>query len=351
MQKIKNLSSTELTRFSTQLATLISAGIPLVQALTVMKQGQNKEHLTKLISKMIIYLEKGYSFSDTLKQFPKCFDALYCGLIASGEQSGTLARMLNRIAAYQERNQSLKRKVKKAMMYPFTVLIVAVIVTCLLLLKVVPIFSVLYQNSNAQLPAFTQFLLEISELLQRHGYLILLSGGLCVTSLLYLYRHQKHPKFRQVIQHTILKIPVLKMLINHTLLARITRTLSTTLTAGIPLAESLETIAQGTSPIVYNRLLTQVQLALKKGQSLYQALLPVKQFEPMVLQMINIGESSGSLDTMLNKIASHYEEKMESSIDACMILLEPLIMILLGVVIGGLVIGLYLPIFNMGSVF
>ena len=351
MQKIKTISNQELVNFTTQLATLIAASIPLVQALTVIKQGHDKDRIAKLIHKIILYLEKGYSFSDALKQFPKQFDLLYCGLVSSGEQSGTLPSMLARIAIYQERNQSLKRKVKKALVYPITVLIVALIVTCVLLLKVVPVFSVLYQNSNAQLPVFTQFLLSSSELLQNQVYLILFSASLCFTGIFYLYRYQKNPKFRNLIQHTILKIPVLKTLINHTQVARITRTLCTTLKAGIPLSDSLETIARGTSNVVYNRLLFQVQQALKKGHSLYQALLPVKQFQPMVLQMINIGETSGSLDTILDKIASYYEEKVESSIDACMILLEPLIMILLGVVIGGLVIGLYLPIFNMGSIF
>jgi type IV pilus assembly protein PilC len=259
--------------------------------------------------------------------------------------------MLHRIAAYQERKQTLKRKIKKAMIYPIAVLIIASIVTLILLVKVVPVFSILYQSSNVPLPGFTQSLISMSQLLQTHGWMILSSISLVFTSILYLYRHPKYPRFKHFLQVVILKIPVLNTLINHTLLAGITRTLATTLAAGVTLSESLETIALSTSHIVYHRLLHNLQQALKKGQSLYLAMQAVKHFRPMILQMVKIGETSGSLDRILDKIATHYEEKMENNIDACMTLLEPMIMILLGLLIGGLVIALYLPIFNMGSVF
>lgn len=351
MKKSKKIPSDELTGFTRQLATLTTAGIPLMQGLSILKQNIEKTTLGQLIQKISLHLEKGYPLSTALKQYPMHFNALYCNLVLCGEQSGTLDIMLHRLATYQEKNQSLKRKIRKAMAYPLAVLIIAFSITLLLLLKVVPVFQTVFEGSGTPLPAFTQLLLSISQSLQNHGFIILMISFLCSIFFIQLYRSKKHPAFKQAIQYYVLKIPVLGVLIQQTILARITRTLATTTNAGVPLIESLNTLTYATQNSHYSLLLIKIQQNLKSGQSLHMAMQAFKLFPPMMVQMIKIGECSGTLEMMLDKIATLYEEKTELSIDSLSSLLEPLIMVLLGLIVGGLVIALYLPIFNMGSVF
>lgn len=351
MKAIKKIPSLELARFTRQLATLIGAGLPLVQSLSVIRHGIEKTPLGQLTQKLSIHLEKGQSFSEALKLFPKQFNAFYYGLIESGEQSGTLDIMLNRLAIHQEKTESLKRKIRKAATYPLAVLIIASSVTILLMLKVVPLFKELFKGSNTPLPAFTELVLSISEMLQSHGWIIILLLCLAIIMVKQLYYNKKHPGFKHWIETHIFKLPIMGSLIHHTILARITRTLATTLSAGVPLTEALNTLTRATQNIVYHRTLIHVQQSLKNGQSLHHSMEGFKTFAPMLIQMVKIGEHSGTLATMLDKLATLYEEKVDVSIDGLTTLLEPLLMVMLGIIVGGLIIAMYLPIFNMGSVF
>ena len=351
MKKTKTISSAELAGFTRQLATLTTAGIPLVQALSILKQNVEKTTLGRLIRNLSVYLEKGHAFSMALQQYPTYFNALYCNLVLCGEQSGTLDIMLNRIATYQEKTETLKRKIRKAMAYPLAVFIITAGVTWLLLLKVVPVFQTLFEGSGTPLPAFTQLLLSMSQKLQNHGFMILIISVFCIFSVIQLYRSKKHPQFKDAIQYYSLKTPIFGTLLHQTILAHITRTLTTTISAGVPLIEALNTLAHATQNIHYTHIIIKIQQALKNGQSLHIAMQPFSAFPPMVVQMVKIGEQSGTLETMLDKIATLYEEKTELSIDGLSTLLEPMIMVLLGLIVGGLVIALYLPIFNMGAVF
>lgn len=351
MKKLKKIPPRDLTAFSRQLATLTKAGIPLVQALSVIQQGIEKTPLGQLVQRIHIYLSKGHSFSETLKQYPDHFDAWYCGLVAAGEQSGTLDRMLDRIATHQEKREHLKRKVRKACVYPIAVLTVAFLITLLLLLKVVPIFKELFRESNTPLPTLTQWILSISETLQNYGFIILSFLLLLILSLKMLYCNPKHPKFKHTIERYILKLPIMGSLTHQSIIACMMRTLSTTLAAGIPITDALQTLRYSIQNIVYTEMLLHIQKTLKNGQSLYQAIKPFQYIPSVVTQMVKIGEHSGTLDLMLDKIATLYEEKVDAATEGLSTLLEPLLMVILGLVVGGLIIAMYLPIFNLGSVF
>lgn len=351
MKKLKKISHQDLTRFTRQLATLTVAGIPLVEALSVVRYGIEKTTLGFLVQRLKMHLEKGLRFSEALKQYPTYFNTWYCGVVAAGEQSGTLDLMLQRMATHQEKRDALKRKIRKAMVYPIAVLIIASSVTLLMLLKVIPLFKELFRDSKTPLPPFTQCALFFSEMLQEHGLLILVCTSFCAFLIIHLYRNKKYPRFKQCINAWTLKLPFIGPLIHQTILARLTRTLATTLAAGIPLTEALHTLIYSTEHLFYHRMLLQIQQALKNGQALHIAMKPFKTLTPTVIQMVKIGEYSGTLDKMLDNIATLYEDKVEIQTDGLSALLEPTLMVILGLIVGALVIAMYLPIFNLGSVF
>ncbi len=338
----------EISMFSRQMATMLTAGIPLVQALTVVAEGSPTGALADLIRRIKVDVESGSALSVALKKNPQYFDQLFCNLIESGEQSGTLDSMLNRIALYQEKTDSLRRKIKKAMYYPIAVVLIASIVTAILLIKVVPTFKEMFKGYGAELPAFTNFVLLISDILQHYGLYVI--GGTGLTIFLLVKAYQKNVFFRHLIEKLSLKLPIFGGIIKKTIVARFARTLSTTSAAGVPLTDALESVSRAAGNIVYAKAIAEIKEGLSTGQQMRVVMKKTGVFPNMVVQMIGIGEESGSLEDMLGKIATIYEEEVDTAVDGLTTLLEPLIMMVLGVVVGGLVIAMYLPIFKMGSI-
>jgi type IV pilus assembly protein PilC len=338
----------DITMFTRQMSTMLSAGIPLVQGLGVISEGASSGALGDLTRKIKLDVESGSAFSIALKKNPQYFDELFCSLVESGEQSGTLDTMLNRIAVYKEKTDSLKRKIKKAMYYPAAVVIIASIVTAILLIKVVPTFKDLFKGYGAELPGFTQFVLSISEFLQSYGLYFM--GGLIIFLVVLVHLHRSRPEFQHFTQRLSLRLPVFGNIIRKSIIARFARTLSTTSAAGVPLTDALDSVAKASANIVYTDAIKKIREGLATGQQMRPTMKRTGVFPAMVVQMVGIGEESGALEDMLGKVATIYEEEVDTAVDGLTTLLEPLIMVFLGVVVGGLVIAMYLPIFKMGSI-
>lgn len=343
-----SIKADQIAAFYRQLSIMLTAGIPIVQALTIIGDGYPNGALKKLCAQVRSDVESGKSFSVALKAHPEQFDTLVASLVEAGELSGTLDVMMGRIALYKEKSDSLKKKIKKAMYYPAAVLSVALIVTGILLIKVVPTFKDLFSSYGAELPEFTQFVLNISETLQAHGLLILmmLVGFVILINQLY----KRHKKTRDALQTLLVKLPLFGPIIKKAVIARFARTLATTSAAGVPLIESLEAVSIATNNIVYYTAIQNIKSSLEAGQQMGPSMRKTGVFPVMVSQMIAIGEESGALEEMLAKIANIYEEDVDNTIDGLTSLLEPLIMVILGIVVGGLVIAMYLPVFKMGSI-
>lgn len=344
----KKVKSTEITLFTRQMATMLNAGIPLVQSLGIISEGDPNGALGKLAIKIKLDVEGGSAFSVALRKNPKYFDELYCSLIESGEQSGTLDTMLDRISLYKEKTDSLKRKVKKAMYYPTAIIIIAGVVSAILLVKVVPTFKEMFQGYGAELPAFTQFVLSLSDVLQNYGIYIFVGMVLLGYFLVNLY--QTNVSFQHAVQRMVLKLPIFGSILKQTIIASFARTLSTTSAAGVPLTDALESIAKASNNIVYSTAILEIKEGLSTGQRMRVAMKKTGIFPNLVVQMIGIGEESGALEDMLGKIATIYEEEVDAAVDGLTSLLEPIIMVILGIIVGGLVIAMYLPIFKMGSI-
>lgn len=344
----KNVKANDITIFTRQLATLQTAGIPLVQGLKVVIDSADKPVIAKLISKIKDEVESGGSLSESLRYHPYEFDDLYCNLVEAGEGSGNLDLMLQRIATYREKTESVKRKLKKAMFYPIAVLLVALIVTALLLIKVVPTFKTMFEGFGSELPAFTQFVLTCSEIVQNNGLQVIGLISIAAWSMNKMYKTST--TFKNFIQRAILKFPVFGNIIKKAAVARFARTLATTFAAGVPLPDALLLVAKASGNIVYYTAIMKMRDGVSVGQRINASMLETKVFPSMVIQMISIGEETGSLDAMLVKVANIYEEEVDLAVDGMSTLLEPFIMVLLGVIVGGLVIAMYLPIFKMGSV-
>lgn len=343
-----NIKAEDATLFTRQVATMLTAGIPLVQALGILIEGSENPKVANLITDMKADIESGSNFSSAVKKFPNNFDHLYCSLIEAAEQSGTLDKMMAKIASYQEKSQSLKKKIKKAMIYPIAVVCVAIIVSIILLVKVVPTFQEMFKSFNAELPAFTQMILNLSTFIQKYGLEIAVVTGFLIYSLIAMYK--KNVTFRNAVQRMAVKIPVFGSLIEKTAIARFASTLATTSAAGVPLTEALDGAAQSTGNIVFSSAILNIKEWVAQGKQIRASMKKTGVFPVMVVQMIGIGEESGALEEMLNKVAKIYEEEVDVAVDGLTSLMEPLIMALLGVMVGGLVIAMYLPIFKMGSV-
>ncbi len=342
------LSSAEVTLFTRQMATMLVAGIPLVQSLAIISEGAPASPLGDLARKIRLEIEGGSAFSIALKKNPRYFDVLYCSLVESGEQSGTLDTMLERIAIYKEKTDSLMRKIKKAMYYPIAVVVVSIIVTTILLVKVVPTFKDLFKGFGADLPTFTLFVLGISDAIRDYGFYIFTAMGGFIFLVIKL--HKKSQAFRNFTQRLSLKLPIIGSIIRQAIIARFARTLATTTAAGVPLTEALDSVSKACGNVVYSNAIDKVRAGITAGQQMRVVMKKTGVFPILVVQMIGIGEESGSLEGMLSKIALIYEEEVDSSVDGLTTLLEPLIMVILGVIVGGLVIAMYLPIFKLGSV-
>lgn len=334
--------------FSRQLATMLAAGIPLVQGLEIVGNGHEKPSMQQLILTLKADIEGGTSLHESLAKHPLYFDDLFVNLVEAGEQAGALESLLDKIATYKEKTEALKKKVKKALFYPTAVLVVAVIVTVILLIFVIPQFESLFQGFGADLPAFTRMVIDLSKFVQEKGlFIAMVLGG---AGYGFAYAKKRNKKMREMLDRIALKMPIIGPILNKAAIARYSRTLSTMFAAGVPLVEALESVAGATGNIVYENAVLKMKDEVSTGQRLQRAMENTGLFPNMVNQMIAVGEESGSLDEMSSKVATFYEAEVDNAVDAMSSLLEPLIMAILGVLVGGLVIAMYLPIFKLGAV-
>jgi len=338
----------DIAIFSRQLATMLAAGIPLVQAFEIVGVGHEKPAMQKLILDIKMSIEGGSSLHESLKKHPLYFDDLYVNLVEAGEQAGALESLLDKVATYKEKTEALKKKIKKALFYPAAVLGVAVIVTLILLLFVIPQFEALFKGFGADLPAFTRMVIEMSRFVQDQGWWMgLIFAGAVFT---FFYFKKRSRALRQFIDRLSLKIPIVGPILVKAAIARYARTLSTMFSAGVPLVEAMDSVAGATGNIVYETAVLRMRDEVATGQRLQRAMENTGLFPNMVVQMIAVGEESGSLDAMAAKVADFYELEVDAAVDGLSSLLEPLIMAILGVLVGGLVIAMYLPIFKLGAV-
>ncbi|MBI4949017.1 MAG: type II secretion system F family protein [Deltaproteobacteria bacterium] len=336
----------DLVVFSRQFATMIDAGLPLVQCLDILASQQENPEFKRVLFDVKGAVEGGSTFADSLRKHPKVFDELYVNLIAAGEVGGILDTILNRLSGFLEKNEKLKGKIKGAMTYPTAVIVIACLVVAGLLLWVVPIFEEMFAGFGQALPAPTQVVVNLSRALQYYWYLII---GAIVGIGVALNRIYKVPKGRKVMDALFLKIPVVGDLIRKTAVARFTRTLGTMLSSGVPILEGLEIVSKTSGNVIIEEAIMKARMSLSQGKTLAEPLIETKVFPGMVTQMISVGESTGALDTMLTKIADFYEEEVDAAVDALTSLIEPMLMAFLGIVVGGLVIALYLPIFQIAG--
>ena len=338
----------DIAIFSRQLATMLGAGIPLVQAFEIIGAGHEKPAMQKLVLDIKSDVEGGTSLHEALAKHPLYFDDLFVNLVEAGEQAGALEGLLEKVATYKEKSEAVKKKVKKALFYPAAVLVVAVIVTVILLVFVIPQFEDLFKGFGADLPAFTQIVINMSRFVQSEGIFI----AIVVTAAfwVFFYFKKRSRKMRHFLDRMALKLPIIGPILNKAAIARYARTLSTMFAAGVPLVEALESVAGACGNIVFEDAVLKMRDEVATGQRLQRAMENTELFPNMVVQMIAVGEESGALDTMSGKVASFYEEEVDNAVDAMSSLLEPLIMAILGVLVGGLVIAMYLPIFKLGAV-
>jgi type IV pilus assembly protein PilC len=344
----KKITPKHIAVFSRQLATMLSAGVPLVQAFDIVGRGHDNPAMQDLLLGIKADVETGTTLAEALSKHPVHFDELFCNLVRAGEQAGVLETLLHKVADYKEKTESLKGKIRKALTYPAAVVVVAVIVTTILLIFVVPTFDDLFKSFGAELPAFTQLVIDLSRWLQDWWYLVFGSLGAAVTA--FVKARQRSPAFNHLLDRLALGAPVVGAVLHKAAVARFARTLSTMSAAGVPLVEALQSVAGATGNIIYGEAVMRMRDDVSIGQQLQMSMRQANLFPHMVMQMVAIGEESGSLDSMLSKVADFYEEEVDNAVDSLSSLLEPLIMAVLGVLVGGLVIAMYLPIFKLGSV-
>lgn len=344
----KKIKPMDIAVFTRQMATMMKAGVPLVQSFDIVADGSDNPNMVTLIKAIREDVAAGGGFAASLRKQPKYFDDLFCSLVDSGEQSGALETMLDRIAIYKEKTEQLRAKIKKALSYPIAVVAVAMVVTCILLIKVVPQFAETFSSFGADLPAFTLFVLNLSELAQEYWWMMLC--GVIGFSFSYGKLKARSFAFRSFVDKITLKIPVVGQIVYQSICARFARTLSTTFAAGVPLIDALDSVAGATGNIHFEKATHRIRDEVASGTQLNVAIARTNKFPPLLIQMTAIGEESGALDEMLDKAAGIYEEAVDNLVDSLTSLLEPLIMSVLGVLVGGLMIAMYLPIFKMGAV-
>ena len=344
----KKITPFDIAMLTRQLATMMKAGVPLVQSFDIVADGLENKGLQELVMAIRNDISSGTSFAGALRKHPKHFDNLYCNLVDSGEKAGALEAMLDRIATYLEKTELLKKKVKKAMTYPVAVIIVAVIVTAILLVKVVPQFESLFQGFGAELPVFTQMVVNLSEWLQTWWFVVLLS----IAGTIFLFKEavRRSQKFSDFVDKYVLKLPVVGEILDKSSVAKFGRVLSTTFAAGVPLVDALDSVAGATGNAVYRDAIDRIKNDVSSGTQLQASMRQQDIFPVMAVQLTAIGEESGNLDEMLAKVAEHYEAVVDDMVDNLTALMEPMIMAVLGVLVGGLIIAMYLPIFQMGQV-
>ncbi|PTB95405.1 type II secretion system protein F [Marinobacter sp. B9-2] len=344
----KKITPFDIAMLTRQLATMMKAGVPLVQSFDIVADGLENKGLQELVMSIRNDISSGTSFAGALRKHPKHFDNLYCNLVDSGEKAGALEAMLDRIATYLEKTELLKKKVKKAMTYPIAVVVVAIIVTAILLVKVVPQFESLFQGFGAELPVFTQMVVRLSEWMQSWWFVVLL--GIVGTIFLFKEAKRRSQKFSDIVDKYVLKLPVVGEILDKSAVAKFGRVLSTTFAAGVPLVDALDSVAGATGNAVYRDAIDRIKNDVSSGTQLQASMRQQDVFPVMAVQLTAIGEESGNLDEMLAKVAEHYEAVVDDMVDNLTALMEPMIMAVLGVLVGGLIIAMYLPIFQMGQV-
>ncbi|PWU29239.1 type II secretion system protein F [Pseudomonas sp. RW407] len=346
--KGKKIKPMDIALFTRQMATMMGSGVPLLQSFDIIAEGFDNPNMRKLVEDIKQEVAAGNSLANSLRKKPQYFDDLYCNLVDAGEQSGALETLLDRVATYKEKTESLKSKIKKAMTYPIAVVVVAIVVSAILLIKVVPQFQSVFANFGAELPAFTQMVIGLSETLQKWWFIVLIAMFIIAFAL--REAHRRSEKFRDSVDRGILKLPIVGGIIYKSAVARYARTLSTTFAAGVPLVEALDSVSGATGNVVFRNAVNKIKQDVSSGTQLNFSMRTTGVFPSMAVQMAAIGEESGSLDSMLDKVASYYEEEVDNAVDNLTTLMEPMIMAVLGVLVGGLIIAMYLPIFQLGSV-
>lgn len=344
----KKIKPGDIALFTRQMATMMKAGVPLLQSFDIIAEGFDNPNMRKLVDEVKQEVAAGNSLAASLRKKPQYFDDLYCNLVESGEQSGALETLLDRIATYKEKTESLKAKVKKAMVYPIAVIVFAIVVSAILLIEVVPQFQEVFASFGAELPAFTMMVIGLSELLQEWWFIVLLL--MFGTAFLLKEAHKRSEKFRDWVDRSVLRLPIIGDILFKSAVARFARTLSTTFAAGVPLVDALDSVAGATGNVVFRNATNKIKSDVSTGMQLNFSMRTTGIFPSMAVQMTAIGEESGALDDMLGKVASFYEEEVDNKVDGLTSLMEPMIMAVLGVLIGGLIIAMYLPIFQLGSV-
>ncbi|MBX8487530.1 type II secretion system F family protein [Pseudomonas cichorii] len=344
----KKIKPLDIAFFSRQMATMMKAGVPLLQSFDIISEGAENPNMRALVDFLKQEVSAGNSLATALRQKPEYFDDLYCNLVDAGEQAGALESLLDRVATYKEKTEALKSKIKKAMTYPIAVMFVAVIVSGILLIKVVPQFQSVFAGFNAQLPAFTLMVIGLSEIVQ--NWWLAIVGLFIVGFFMFKRAYKQSQKFRDNIDRFLLKVPIIGPLIFKSSVARYARTLATTFAAGVPLVEALDSVAGATGNVVFKNAVNKIKQDVSTGMQLNFSMRSVNVFPSLAIQMTAIGEESGALDSMLDKVATYYEDEVDNMVDSLTSLMEPMIMAVLGVIVGGLVLAMYLPIFKLGNV-
>lgn len=346
-ERKRPIKPADIAIFTRQLATMMKAGVPLVQSFDIVAEGLENPSMRDLVLNVKNDIASGTSFGNAIAKHPKYFDNLFCSLVSSGEQSGTLETMLDRVATYKEKTEALKAKIKKATTYPIAILVIALGVTGLLLIKVIPQFAESFTSFGADLPAFTKMVMNLSDFVIEWWLIIL--GAIIATVFILKETVKRSDAAALAADKIMLKLPVVGDIIYNSIIARFARTLSTTFAAGVPLVDALEAVAGTAGNIIYHDAIIRIKDEVTSGTTLTQSIRNTGLFPSMVLQMVSIGEESGDLDGMLEKVATHFEDAVDNMVDNMTALLEPIIMGVLGVLIGGLMIAMYLPIFMLGS--
>lgn len=344
----KPIKPADIAIFTRQMATMMKAGVPLVQSFDIVGDGLENPSMKTLVNDIKNDVSAGGGLALSLGKYPRYFDELFCSLVGAGESAGTLETMLDRVATYKEKTEQLKAKIKKALTYPTAVVVVALVVSGILLVKVVPQFAETFSSFGADLPAFTLFVLRLSDFMQAWWFVIVIG----IVGSVYGFKELRirSKPFSDGVDRLMLKIPIFGDIVHDSVIARFARTLATTFNAGVPLVEALESTAGAAGNSVYSEAILVIRDDVTTGSTLYSSVKSTGLFPNMLLQMISIGEESGQLDEMLDKVATHYEEAVDNSVDSLSSLMEPMIMSILGILVGGLMIAMYLPIFMLGSV-
>jgi type IV pilus assembly protein PilC len=344
----KKITDKDITLFTRQLATMMKAGVPLLQSFDIVGKGHSNPSVAKLLQDIKTDIETGSSLNQAFRKYPLYFDNLFCNLVAAGEQAGILESLLDRLAVYKEKTMAIKGKIKSALFYPVSILVVAFVVTAIIMIWVVPAFKDVFKSFGADLPAPTLMVMAISDFFVAYWYLIF--GGLFATLYLFFQAWRRSPKVQRVMDKLLLQAPIFGDVIRKATIARWTRTLATMFAAGVPLVESLDSVGGAAGNIIYWEATKKIQTEVSTGTSLTNSMVNSGAFPNMVTQMVAIGEESGALDQMLGKVADFYEAEVDEAVESLSSLMEPLIMAILGVLIGGMVVAMYLPIFKLGSV-